>query len=256
VATVESGTGDHLDQAVDLISAASRRGIPIRLLGGLAVRLLCLAFPPRTRADQDMDLASVGTARSALGPFLAERGFVPDTEFNALYGHKQMYFRSPDGQRALDVVIDRLDMCHVLDFRDRIDRMPYTLAPIDLLLSKLQIVELNQKDLQDAVYLLAAFPIQDDEESGALSPTRLCQVVCEDWGWWRTVAGNLDRVTLLGPEERARLVPPGAPFDPIAQAAELRRRADEAPKSLRWRLRSKIGDRMRWYELPEEVAHH
>jgi hypothetical protein len=256
VATVEGGTGDHLDQAIDLIAEASRRGVPIRLIGGLAVRYLCRAFPPRTRGDQDIDLASVGTARPVLGPFLAERGYVPDKEFNALYGHKQMYFRSPDGRRALDVIIDRLDMCHVLDFRDRIDRMPYTLAPIDLLLSKLQIVELNQKDLQDATYLLAAFPIRDDEESGGLSPTRLCQVVCEDWGWWRTVAGNLDRITSLGPDERAGLVPSGAPFDPIAQAAELRRRADDAPKSLRWRLRSKIGDRMRWYELPEEVAHH
>jgi hypothetical protein len=203
-----------------------------------------------------MDLASVSRVRAALGPFLAAQGFAPDKEFNALYGHKQMYFRSPDGGWALDVMLDRLDMCHVLDFRDRIERMPYTLDPTDLLLSKLQIVEINEKDLQDAIYLLAAFPIRDDDEPGTIGPLRLCQIVCEDWGWWRTVSGNLDRVTALAPEDLARLVPPDAPFDPVDQALALRRQADEAPKSLRWRLRSKVGDRVRWYELPEEVAHH
>jgi hypothetical protein len=249
------GPARDLDHAVELITAASREGIPIRLLGGLAVRYLCPSFPPRVAEGQDMDLASVADVRSSLGPFLAAQGFVPDKEFNALYGHKQMYFRSPDGGSALDVIIDRLEMCHTLDFKDRIDRMPITLDPIDLLLSKLQIVEINDKDLQDAVYLLAAFPVRDDEESGGLSPSRMCQVVCEDWGWWRTVSENLDRIISLAPEARARLLPEAAPFDPVVQAAELRRLADAAPKTLRWRLRARIGDRMRWYELPEEVAH-
>jgi hypothetical protein len=246
--------GEPLDRAIEVIEAASHQGIPLRLLGGLAVRYLCPSFPPRLRDDQDMDLASLSRVRSDLTSFLADRGFVPDKQFNALHGHKQMYFLS-EGGWALDVMLDRLDMCHVLDFRERIERLPYTLDPTDLLLSKLQIVEVNEKDLQDAIYLLAAFPIRDDEESGTIGPGRLCQIVCQDWGWWRTVTGNLDRITALPPEDRARLVPPDAPFDPADQARKLRREADEAPKSLKWRVRSKIGDRVRWYELPEEVAH-
>ena len=246
--------GEPLDRAIEVIDAATRQGIPLRLLGGLAVRYLCPSFPPRSREDQDMDLASLSRVRSDLTSFLASRGFLPDKQFNALHGHKQMYFVAEDG-RALDVMLDRLDMCHVLDFRERIERLPYTLDPTDLLLSKLQIVEINEKDLQDAIYLLAAFPIGDDEESGTLGPARLCQIVCQDWGWWRTVSGNLDRISDLSQADRARLVPPGAPFDPAEQARTLRRKADEAPKGLRWRVRSKIGDRVRWYELPEEIAH-
>jgi hypothetical protein len=250
------GGGKPLDRAIEVIGAASRAGIPLRLLGGLAVRHLCPSFPPRVREDQDLDLASVSRARVALGPFLADQGFVPDRQFNTMHGHKQMYFRSADGGWALDVMLDRLDMCHVLDFRDRIERMPYTLDPTDLLLSKLQIVEINEKDLQDAVYLLAAFPVGQADERGTIGPARVCAIVCEDWGWWRTVTGNIDRITALAPEDLARLAPRNAPFDPVEQARTLRRRAEEAPKSLRWRLRAKIGDRMRWYELPEEVAHH
>jgi hypothetical protein len=246
---------EPMDRAIEVIDAASGRNIPLRLLGGLAVRYLCPSFPPRRREDQDLDLASVSRMRAELSEFLGERGFVADKQFNALHGHKQMYFTSQDGL-ALDVLLDRLDMCHVLDFRERIEHHPYTLAPTDLLLSKLQIVEINEKDLQDAIYLLAAFPIRDDEESGALSPERLCHIVCNDWGWWRTVGGNLDRITAMPPEELGRLAPPAAPFDPAEQARALRGRADEAPKSLRWRVRSKIGERVRWYELPEEVTHH
>lgn len=253
---VPSMVGEPLDQAIDVIGVASRDGIPVRLLGGLAVRYLCPSFPPRRSEGQDVDLASVSRARAGLGAVLTSHGFVPDKQFNALYGHKQMYFRSADGAWALDVVIDRLNMCHVLDFRDRIERMPFTLDATDLLLSKLQIVEINEKDLQDAIYLLAGFPVGHGDEPGTIGPGRLCQIVCEDWGWWRTVTGNLDRITGLGPDDRARLVPPDAPFDPVEQAGVLRQRAEETPKSLKWRLRSKVGDRVRWYQLPEEVTHH
>jgi hypothetical protein len=250
-----AGTGgDVLEEAVRLITAATREGIPLRLLGGLAVRCLCPAFPARGREGQDVDMASVSNARSALTRFLAEQGCVPDKEFNQLYGHKQMYFLSADGSWAVDVMIDRLDMCHVLDFKDRIERMPHTLDPTDLLLSKLQIVEINEKDLQDAVYLLSAFPVQAGDAPGIIGLDRFTGVLSEDWGWWRTVTANLDRVTALG-SEGAAVVPAAARFDPVEQAGTLRRHADEAPKGLKWRLRSRIGDRVRWYELPEEIAH-
>lgn len=249
-------TGDPLDRAVDIVSAASREGVPVRLLGGLAVRYLCPSFPPRMKKDQDLDLASVSGFRAGLTSVLASLGFVPDKEFNALYGHRQLYFRSPDQAWTMDVMIDRLDMCHVLDFRGRIERMPVTLDVTDLLLSKLQIVEINEKDLQDAIYLLSAFPVGRADEPGTIGPARLCAIVCEDWGWWRTVTGNLDRLMALSEEDLGRLVPPDPPFDPVEQARTLRERAEETPKTLRWRLRARIGERMRWYELPEEVAHH
>ncbi|MGH2678076.1 MAG: hypothetical protein ACRDHB_06930 [Actinomycetota bacterium] len=253
---MESREGDHFAQAIEVITAASDEGVPVRLLGGLAVRYLCPDFPPRERKGQDVDLASVSRARADLTRFLEGRGFVPDKEFNALYGHKQMYFVSEGGGLALDVIVDRLDMCHVLDFRDRIERMPVTLDVTDLLLSKLQIFEINEKDLQDALYLLAAFPVGEQDEPGAISPGLLCSIVCQDWGWWRTVSGNLDRIADLAPQDLARMVPPDPPFDPVEQARRLQTEADQAPKSLKWRLRSKVGDRVQWYQLPEEVAHH
>ena len=44
-------------------------------------------------------------------------------------------------------------------------------------------------------------------------------------------------------------------FDPAAQVAGLRAAIDEAPKSTRWKLRARVGDRVTWYAEPEEMEH-
>jgi hypothetical protein len=147
-----------LTAALALVTDAETEGIPLRLVGGMAVRYLCAEYPPRIREGQDLDLASTGVARKSLTNFLVNRGLVPDKNFNALYGHKQLYFRSPDNQQTIDILIDSFEMCHVLEFKERLSRMPRTLDPTDLLLSKLQIVELNSKDAQDICYLLGKVP--------------------------------------------------------------------------------------------------
>jgi hypothetical protein len=172
-----------------------------------------------------------------------------------MHGHRQMYFTSGADGTAVDVIMDRLHMCHVLPFSDRIDRMPLTLDVTDLLLSKLQVVQQNEKDVHDIVYLLAAHELRDGDEAGTIGLGRFTEVLAGDWGWWRTATGNLDRVVELVRGELARLVPAGTPHDPVEQALALRRHAEMMPKSLRWKLRARLGERAQWYELPEEVAH-
>ncbi len=245
---------DPLEEALGLIDAAARVGVPIRLVGGLAVRVLCPDFPPRSRERQDLDLASTSDVRPALTGFLEERGYEPDRRFNALYGHKQLYFASPEG-RSLDVLVDRLEMCHVLEFKDRIARMPLTLDVTDLLLSKLQIVELNEKDAQDVLYLLSAYPVREGDEPGTVGLDRIGAIVAGDWGWWRTLTMNLERIAELAATTGRHLIPEGASYDPVAQLRRIGEHADAVPKTLRWRLRARVGERARWYQLPDEEAH-
>jgi hypothetical protein len=213
------------------------------------VRVLCPDFPPRLRAGQDIDLACLGKGRKKVTAYLEERGCQPDRAFNGLNGDRQMYFTTPSG-RPVDVMVDRLVMCHTLDFRPGFSQRPLTLPAADLLLSKLQIVELNAKDAHDIVHLLAGLPIGDE----GIDPGRFGQVLAGDWGWWRTVTGNLAKLPAIVTDQ-PELVPPRARFDPVAQIKALTEVAESAPKSMRWQLRSKIGDKVRWYELPEEVAH-
>ena len=252
----EAVADDPLPEALALAGAAERAGVGLKLLGGLAVRVLCPELPPRRRAGQDIDFACLSKGRKATAAFLETSGCQPDRRFNNLNGDRQMYFTAPSG-RPIDVMVDRLTMCHVLDFRQSYGRLPLTLDAIDILLSKLQIVELNEKDARDIVHLLAGLPVRSASGAGGqavLDTDRFSQLLAADWGWWRTVTGNLDKLPALT-TEKPDLFPPGAPHDAVGQAAQLAELARSVPKGMKWKLRANVGDRVRWYELPEEVGH-
>jgi hypothetical protein len=246
---------DAFEESIETVHAANASGIPLKLIGGQAVRLLCPLFPHRARDDQDMDFACVSTKKRELIDFLSERGFLGDRRFNLLHGDRQMYFTTADGKTSVDVVMDKLNMCHVLEFADRIDRMPETLDVADLLLSKLQVVELNEKDVHDMVHLLSAYEVRDGDEPGTVGLLRIGRVVADDWGWWRTVTMNLDKLAHFADEEHSDLVPEARHFEPAEQARRLRQHCDDIQKPMKWKLRAKVGDRVQWYQEPEEVGH-
>ncbi|MGH3249756.1 MAG: hypothetical protein ACRDOI_26635 [Trebonia sp.] len=249
---------DPLPEAVTLVDGAARAGLKLRLLGGLGVRVLCPDFPPRLRPGQDMDLACASKGRRDVAAYLEESGCVPDKMFNSLNGDRQMYFTAPSG-RPVDVMVDRLVMCHTLDFRPSFGNRSLTLDPADLLLSKLQIVELNAKDLRDITHLLSGVPVGEKNPGPAgadsvISTGRYGEILAADWGWWRTTTGNLEKLPALL-AQTPEMIPPRPRFDPLEQAARLLGVARSVPKSMKWKLRANVGERVRWYELPEEVAH-
>ena len=129
-----------------------------------------------------MDFACVSSKKREVVDFFAERGFLGDARFNTLHGDRQMYFTTADGTTSVDVIMDKLNMCHVLDFSDRIDRMPDTLDVTDLLLSKLQIVELNQKDVHDLFHLLSGFEVRPGDEPGTIGLDRIGRMVAGTGG--------------------------------------------------------------------------
>ena len=229
-------------------------------MGGLAFHALCRTWTARIDRDgRDIDLATRSRDRKALQALLVEEGYVPDRQYNALYGHKQLYFVDPAWNRPVDVLVDRLEMCHAFEFGPRLEISDPTLPPADLLLSKLQVVKINRKDVLDALALLSEYPLAHDDAAGkAISLARMTGLTSSDWGWWRTVTGNLDKLSaFLATELRPVDLDFGreSRFDPTAQVAELRAAIEQAPKSTRWKLRSRVGDRVPWYEEPEEVGH-
>lgn len=245
---------DLLGEARRLVDAATGRGVGLRLLGGLAIGALCPELPARRRVDQDLDFGALGSDRRALADLLADEGYVADQTFNALYGNKQLYFAHAETGVAVDVLVDKLRMCHTLDFADRLERLPYTLDPMDLLLSKLQIVELNEKDADDCLRLLVTFPLANTDAADALDLRVFSSIVGDDWGWWRTATLNIGRIRdLLADGPRPAIA--GGPLDPSKQLDALEAAAEAAPKSRRWKLRARIGERKRWYEIPEETPH-
>ena len=253
---VPGAADDPLTDAMLLARGAEQAGLGLKLLGGLAVRVVCPDYPPRLRRDQDIDFACLSKERKKVAAHLEQVGCAADRRFNNLNGDRQMYFTAQTG-RPIDVMVDRLTMCHTLDFRPSFGRLPHTVDVVDLLLSKLQIVQLNEKDARDIVQLLSCAPIGSADPRAVSPPidtSRFSQVLGADWGWWRTVTGNLDGLPALLAASPG-LAQPGMPFDPVEQAAQLRQLADQAPKSVKWKMRARVGDKARWYELPEEVDH-
>jgi hypothetical protein len=251
---------DPLAEGLRLISLASERGIQLRLMGGLAFHALCPDWTARIdRERRDIDLATRSRDRKEVSDLLEAEGYEPDRRYNALYGHKQLYFVDPDRHRPVDVLVDRLEMCHRFEFADRLGIRDTTLPPAELLLSKLQVVKINRKDILDALALLSECPLAEDDGGGsAIAVGRVTGLTSSDWGWWRTVTGNLDRLSAFVADDLAQ----GdldfgreARFDAAAQVAELRAAIEAASKSTRWKLRARIGERTPWYDLPEEIGH-
>jgi hypothetical protein len=259
---------DPLAESMRIVELADQKGLLVRLMGGMAIRAHAPAWPARTRRTEvDLDFATRSRDRSAFYALLEAEGYAPDKRHNALFGTSQAYFVDIARERPVDVLVDRLEMCHRLDFGDRLASSSPTLPLADLLLTKLQVVRINRKDVLDALILLAEHPLGDDDGApdartglGTISVPRIVSITSNDWGWWRTVTGNLDVLdrflgSELTPEDldlgEARTIR----FQPGAQVAELRAAIDAAPKSTRWRLRSRIGDRQTWYREPEEMGH-
>jgi hypothetical protein len=259
---------DPLAESLRIVKVAGERGLRLRLLGGMAVRAHSPAWPARTRRREvDLDFATRSKDRTAVYRLLEEEGYTPDRRHNALFGQKQAYFVDEARHRPVDVLVDRLEMCHVLEFGDRLDLSRPTLPLAELLLSKLQIIKINRKDVLDALALLAEHPLAADDGDpdsdhglSAINLTRIVAITSGDWGWWRTVTGNLDKLAAYlatDLEDGDLALDPDRPprFDPAEQVRALRAAIDAAPKSARWRLRAGVGDRVRWYNEPEEMAH-
>ena len=249
---------DPLAEARRLVALGKERNLTVRLLGGLAFHAQVPDWTSAIeRPQRDIDLATRSRDRAPLTELLGTVGYEPDRHQNALHGHKQLYFTDRRTGRPVDVLIDRLEMCHRFEFGERLDLDPLTLPRSDLLLSKLQIVRVNRKDLLDMLVLLRSHDLAADDHLG-IDMGRIVALTAGDWGWWRTVTRNLDRLeALLGGDLASDEIETGSParHDPIDQIRLLRNAIAEAPKSLGWRLRARVGERVPWYDEPEEVAH-
>jgi hypothetical protein len=223
--------------------------VPLRLTGGVAVAIQCpsAADPPLQRSYGDIDLVTVGAGRDRVSELMAALGYAGDREFNTLHGHRRLFYWDAVNERQVDVFVDEAELCHTIDFRDRLEAVPVTLSLADLLVMKLQVVETNEKDLLDVCALLADHDLSDDESG--VNAAHIATLTASDWGLWRTLGMVGERG-----EEFARSLPGFAHGELVATRLQrLRERLDAEPKSRGWKMRARIGDRKRWYELPEEV---
>ncbi len=240
---------DPVAEGRRIVGAAAEREIPLRVLGGVAIALTCPSSrkPPLAREYADVDLATVHGARKEVSELMESLGYAGDREFNLLHGHRRLYFSDERDRCQVDVFVDEAKLCHRIDLRRRIGNAPLTLSLADLTVLKLQVVETNEKDYLDICALFADHELTDDDSGIDLG--YIAKLAASDWGLWRTLRMVAER------SERFALDLPGFEAGEVAagRLRRLREELDRVPKTRGWKLRSRIGERKRWYELPEEV---
>lgn len=244
---------DTLDEGRRLVALLDRDGVRARLLGGAGVALHGHGHVPSTlrRSYGDLDFVVRRRDVSGFRHALERSGYRSNERFNAVHGHRRLLYYDEGFDRQIDAFVGDFAMCHALALDARLPETGCSIAPADLLLTKLQVVEINDKDLLDLLALVLDHPLGDHDEE-AIERARVATVLGRDWGWYTTVTDNLarlddrlERVPDLGDELRGRI---------RASIGEIVEIARSAPKSIRWRTRARLGRRMPWYELPEEVA--
>ena len=235
-----------------LLDLASANGLPLRLLGGVAIRLrapgeLAAAFE---RRYADLDFVTAKGASGKAQAFFREAGYEPHKAFNALNGNERLLFFDTDNERQVDVFVGAFAMSHRIPLHDRLEVEATTLPLAELLLTKLQIAQLNEKDVRDALAVLHGHAV-GEADGDTVNTARIAELCGADWGLWRTITGNLSTCR----DHVARYDLSDAEKETLrARIDEILDRIEREPKTRGWKLRARIGERKRWYELPEEVA--
>ncbi|TMG68577.1 MAG: hypothetical protein E6H86_04655 [Chloroflexi bacterium] len=239
---------DTIEEAERVAEAARAKKVAVKLLGGAGIHLHSPSshHAPLRRKYGDLDYVIARKDRKAALAFFPSIGYEANERFNLMQGDRRLYFFDGNNGKQVDVFIDVIRMSHVIDLRSRLAHTGPCASPSDLLLSKLQIYEVNRKDLIDLTALLLDHPIaaKDDE---AIDATYVARLAAEDWGLYRTLQVNLEKLrhTVAELDVDRDLV--------NSRLDELWTVVEAQPKPLKWRMRAQVGDRMRWYELPEEV---
>jgi hypothetical protein len=244
---------DILAEGRRIAAEAARAGVLLRLIGGVAISLHAAngVHPALARSYGDIDLVTRrGGGRDALR-LLEALGYEPNERFNALHGAERLVLYDVPHQRQVDVFVGAFRMCHALPISDRLELDQQTVPLAELLLTKLQIVRLTAKDIRDIHALLVEHAVGDSDDD-TINAAFVASLLARDWGLWRTAQGSIETAmaalaTSELSESERELV--------SARLEELWDRVQAEPKPIRWRSRARVGDRVRWYEEPDEIAH-
>jgi len=241
---------DIVKEAERIIATAEKNGITLRLFGGLAVRFHCPSATHRELARKYADIDFMGLRKQARGmkKLFVDLGYAPRDVFNALQGDTRLIFNDVNNGRRVDIFLDIFEMCHRLDFKDRLLLDKYTIPLADLLATKLQVVEITEREYRDIISMFNDHEISDSDDPETINGRYLAKLCSQDWGIYKTFSINLGNISAaldqynLDPESQKTV---------RKRIQDLTTRIENEPKSMGWKVRARIGEKKQWYELPE-----
>ncbi len=246
---------DFLEQARRIVEEGEQRGVLLRLLGAVAFYLHCPQYgsmqQQANRHFTDLDFAAYFKHNDEIRTLFASLRFQEDREVAVVYARQRLVFDHLDLPLHVDIFFDKLDFCHPIPWAGRLEKDRPTIPLAELLLEKMQIIQLNEKDVIDTLMLLREHALGSDDID-TINAHRIASLCSKDWGLWRTITMNLSKVAGLA-DGYAWLDKEGCGV--IQQrVTELLGIINIAPKTPAWKVRSAVGDRVKWYKEVHEIS--
>ena len=249
-----NGLSSFFEDAIAIIETAKSKGVEMRLMGATAIYYRCPGSQrlnqSMNRALTDLDFVTLSKYVSHIPDLFSNLGYDGNERVNTMYGLSRQIYIARQGGRHVDVFLDKLSFSHVIDLTSRLEIDPVTLTLADLLLEKMQIAKINEKDLKDTIILLREHEL-GDKDGDAVNVKYVAKLLSDDWGFYYTVTENLkttkdyaDKLDLLSPADKTLV---------RRKIDVLPDRIEKQGKSIKWRMRAKAGTRMPWYNETENV---
>ena len=237
-----------------ILKASDDAGIILRVIGSLAFQMHCPKFgylqAAMGRAYTDIDFAAYHRQTKEIQALMAGLGYRENREVFIVSEGDRAIFERPDVGIHIDIFYEKLDFSHVIHWEGRLEVDHPSIPLAEMLLEKMQIVKINEKDVIDTIMLLLEHPL-GDEDHEIINIQHVARLCSNDWGLWRTTTMNLDKIRQLAHGYKEITVEQKEKVD--VQVKTALAQIEKEPKSLAWRLRARVGDRVKWYKEVDEV---
>jgi len=236
-----------------IINEATKRDLHLRLLGSISFQLHCPKFRQmaiKFREIKDIDIAGYGRESNKVVAMMREIGYVDEPMITALFGDRRTIWDNKATGIHVDVFFDKLEMNHTIPFENRLNIDPFTISLADMWLEKMQIVQINEKDIVDTIMLMREHDV-GDQSGETIDAKYIAKLLGNEWGFYYTCITNLDHVRDklrtfqdLTDEDRAVV---------SDRIEKIRKIIGDQPKTMSWKLRARVGPKSKWYRDVEEV---
>lgn len=259
---LSSRTETLLSEAQRIAKSLENAGSSCRLMGACAIMLSCKGFRGLLgklgRELSDVDLMGLSKERELSVRLMKDLGYETQWMGTGIhtYGQRMMFVSAnpnpnPNTEGVhVDMFLDRLTMCHTMDFRERLRLSSLAITPADILLEKMQIVRINEKDLKDSAVLILAYKPGPDPAKDIQAPY-IAKLLSNDWGFYYTFTMNLEK--LCSYVQMCDAMDATSKKQVLARVDDLLETVKAEPKSFEWKLRARVGTKVKWYEEVEEV---
>lgn len=258
-----------IEEALRIVDEGKKRNITLRVMGALAIRIhsselaefhkglkrLGIRDNPG-KEFTDIDVMTLNKHRNQMKPFFQSINYVPDkSEYIVhMWALRHMY-HEPKKQLHVDVFFDRLDMSHAIDFRNALEVDYPTIPLAELLLEKLQIVHINEKDIKDSIALFRGHIVGENDRE-TINVKRISELLSEDWGFWYTVTMNIGKIRSFAANYcEQKLISESDLKDILMKTDQMSRELENSPKSMKWKMRARVGTQKKWYKDVEDIKY-